>query len=180
MSSFGYLSQEYAESFAYIGTPRYLPACGGWIVERQIPGTSELDAMGCYPLFLCRDWSKLPDDLSAVKSKFVSLSLVTDPFGKYDREQLEQVFPDCFFPFKQHFIIDLKDSPLSNISKHHQRNAKKALKLLTIEQCQNPKKYLYDWINLYQQLIKKHDISGITTFSEKSFNKQFEVPGIVC
>ncbi len=46
----GYLSSAYAESLAEFGRPRELAKCGGWILERKIPGTDLHDAMGCYPL----------------------------------------------------------------------------------------------------------------------------------
>ena len=53
----GYLSQEYAAAFAEFGTARRLPRSGGWLIERPIAGTDDRDAMGCYPLFSCADWS---------------------------------------------------------------------------------------------------------------------------
>jgi hypothetical protein len=41
----GYLRPGYAESLEF-GTPRELPRCGGWVLERQIPGFPDQDAMG--------------------------------------------------------------------------------------------------------------------------------------
>ena len=54
----GYMHLGYAESLVEFGTPRELPRSGGWVLERQIPGFSYRDAMGCYPLFACQDWSQ--------------------------------------------------------------------------------------------------------------------------
>ena len=59
----GYLHPAYAASLVEFGSPRELPGCGGWILERSIPHRTERDAMGCYPLFACREWQNLPRDL---------------------------------------------------------------------------------------------------------------------
>ena len=40
-----------------------MPGCGGSILERPIGALPDRDAMGCYPLFACQDWSRLADDL---------------------------------------------------------------------------------------------------------------------
>lgn len=105
----GYLHPRYAQSLAEFGTPRELPRSGGWILERQIPEFSYHDAMGCYHLFACRDWSELYADLEDIGNgnELVSLPLVTDPFGEYDLAYLRQCFRDVVVAFKAHFIIDL-------------------------------------------------------------------------
>src|SRR3990172_4731763 len=74
----GYLHPGHAASLAEFGTPRPLPHSGGWLLERTIPGSESRDAMGCYPLFACRDWSRLPMDLEDLARDLVSVSLVTD------------------------------------------------------------------------------------------------------
>lgn len=97
---YGYLHRRYAESFIGFGTPRELPRCGGWILERKIPGFSYHDGMGCYPIFACMDWSQLHIDLGHIGDDLVSLALVTDPFGEYDEALLNRSFGERVFPFK--------------------------------------------------------------------------------
>jgi hypothetical protein len=80
----GYLHPRYADSLSEFGTPRELPRCQGWILERLIPGTPDRDAMGYYPLFARQDWSKLHLDLNEMETgELVSLSLVADPFRAF-------------------------------------------------------------------------------------------------
>ncbi|HSS29061.1 MAG TPA: hypothetical protein VLL50_14020, partial [Usitatibacter sp.] len=62
----GYAHPGYAGSLAEFGTPRELPASGGWLLEREIPGGGR-DAMGCYPLLCCRDWRALREDLDSLE-----------------------------------------------------------------------------------------------------------------
>src|SRR5690349_8434686 len=69
----GYLHPAYAESLSEFGRPRLLPRSRGWILERPIPACPYFDAMGCYPLFTCHDWSELPGDLVDLGSELVSL-----------------------------------------------------------------------------------------------------------
>jgi hypothetical protein len=175
----GYMHPGYAASLAEFGTPIELPKCGGWILKREIPGTIYSDAMGCYPLFLCKDWSRLVVDITNLKGKLISLTLVTDPFGNYDLSLLKKCFQDVSKPYKQHFIVDL-NIPIHNyISDNHRRNARKALQEVAVEVCHDPLNYIDDWVYLYSQLIEKHQIHGILRFSREVFARQCNVPGIV-
>ncbi len=173
----GYGHPAYAASLSDFGTPRLLPLSAGWILERSIDGFSYHDAMGCYPLFVCGDWTQLEADLDQVEG-LVCLSLVTDPFGKYDIGNLQRCFPDLVRPFKQHFVIDLSRPPETFVDSHHRRNARKAFSKLAVEKC-NPAAILDDWIDLYRTLVERHHITGLAAFSRESFAKQLAVPGIV-
>ncbi len=62
-SPLGYVHPRYAASFPELGTPREFVQCEGWILERRIPTSDLYDGMGCYPLFACRNWSRIASDL---------------------------------------------------------------------------------------------------------------------
>ncbi len=169
----------YVESLAEFGTPRELPRCGGWILERGIRGLSYRDAMGCYPLFACRDWSQLHMDLDELGNELVCLSLVADPFGDYDLPYLRRCFSDVVVPFKEHFIIDLHQSPKETVSPHHHRYVRKALEKLSVEKHEKPTQFLNEWLELHKTLVDRHHIRGIRAFSRKAFAKQLNMPGMV-
>jgi len=175
----GYLHSRYAKSFTDFGIPCELPRCGSWIIKRQIPGFPYYDAMCCYPLFICQDWTQLDVDLEEIGSDLISLSIVTDPFGDFDKDYLKKSFKDVVVPFKDHFIVDLHRSINDFVSAHHRRYARKALQNLNIERCKNPIQFLYEWLALYAILIKRHKIEGTSKFSRDAFSKQLTVPGIV-
>ena len=175
----GYLHETYARSLAEFGVPRNLHHSQGWVLVRPIAGFAHHDAMGCYPLFACRDWSKLVQDLQDLSDDLVALSVVTDPFGQYDAAYLRQCFVDVVKPFKQHFVIDLHRPVESYVNKHHLRNARKARQTLRVKKCEQPVLLLDDWTALYDTLIERHDITGITHFSRASFAMQLQVPGLV-
>ncbi len=177
--SSGYLHPLYAESLREFGTPRELPKCGGWILERPIANFPYRDAMGCYPLFCCRDWSKLGEDLDALGDDLVSLGVVTDPFGDYSADDLKVSFKDRVIAFKEHFVVDLHRPIGDYVAKNHRRNAQKALDQLTVERVANPLDLLDDWFRLYQVLIERHNIQGISAFSRQSFAVQLQIPGMV-
>jgi hypothetical protein len=174
----GYAHADYAASLAEFGSPRPLPASGGWILERPIPGTAHRDAMGCYPLFACRDWSQLPADIENLSEELVSLVLVTDPFGDYTEESLRRTFKDLVIPFKEHFVIDLAATTENFIHLHHRRNARKALELISVEECRAAEA-VNEWTSLYANLVARHNVRGIARFSEASFALQSKVPGAV-
>jgi hypothetical protein len=175
----GYLHSGYALSLAEFGRPRALPRCGGWVLDRTIPNVPFPDAMGCYPMFACRDWSYLEADLADVADDLVCLYLVTDPFGGYDKDLLDHCFKDRVVPFKEHFCVDLSRAPEDYVPGHYQRYAYGALGLLRVESCRTPVAYLDDWIRLCEHLVQRHRITGIAAFSRDAFARQLGVSGLV-
>jgi Acetyltransferase (GNAT) domain len=174
----GYRHPAYATSFADIATAREMPCCGGWILERTIPGTDLLDGMGCYPIFACRDWDGLPRDLPPLADRLVSLTLVTDPFGAFTEGTLRDSF-DVILPYKQHYVTDL-DLPVSRLtSVRHRRNTARALRGVRVETCPEPLDMLPEWIALYDYLVARHGITGIRAFSRAAFAVQLAVPGMM-
>jgi hypothetical protein len=174
----GYADKLYAASFAEFGTLRELPLCRGWLLERPISGSPHRDALGCYPLFSCLDWSRLKEDVAALGTDLVTLALVANPMGDASRSSLERCF-DLVRPFKDHFVADLA-RPLDRlVSSHHRRYARRALRDLEIERCDDPCSHLDEWNELYDGLRRKHSLSGIRAFSRDAFHQQLLVPGLV-
>lgn len=175
----GYLHRGYAASLVEFGTPRFLPQCAGWILERVVPCSTARDGMGCYPLFTCRNWAQLQSDLDRLEGDLTCLSLVTDPFGDYSPADLQRCFKDVARPFKEHFVVDLSRAPTDFVHPHHQRSARKALERLQIERCAEPALFLDEWIQLYSTLVERHKIKGLPAFSRRAFSHQLDVPGLV-
>jgi len=175
----GYLHPAYAASFAEFGHPRELAGCGGWILERPIPGFEDHDAMGCYPLFACRDWSRLHQDLEQIGAGLVCLGLVTDPFGDYTPADLQRCFGDVMLPFKEHYIVDLANWKNKVLDRTTRKRIRKAFEHLVVEVCPDPQQHLEDWIRLYQVLINRHSIGTLRAFSRTAFARQLEIPGLI-
>lgn len=175
----GYAHPNYATSLSEFGRPRLLFQSGGWVLERDIPGTDARDAMGGYPIFSCRDWSRLDQDLNDLGTELVSLVLVADPFGSYTKKILNSAFRDVVVPFKEHFIADMQHPAKSFVSKHHHYYARKALATVKVELCPDPAQMLDEWSSLYDNLVTRHQLSGIKAFSRAAFAKQLNVPGMI-
>ena len=175
----GYLHPGYAQSLAEFGTPRWLSRCNGWILERQIPEFPYHDAMGCYPLFDCQDWPLLYADLEDIGSDLVCLSLVADPFGEYDEDYLHRCFADVVIPFKEHYVVDLEKSIDSIVSKHHRYYARRALKQVHIDICNDPPQFAEEWTGLSSNLTRRHALREIKAFSRAAFAKQLSIPGVI-
>ncbi|NJN54330.1 MAG: hypothetical protein HC804_05950 [Anaerolineae bacterium] len=161
------------------GQPRYLPRCGGWILQRSLPNLPYQDAMGCYPLFTCTSWSGLADDLAEVGDELVSLAVVTDPFGAADETVLRQAFPDLLIPFKQHYVVDLQQPWPTFVRGRHQRYARRVLQTVQVELCPQPLAYVTEWTMMYQHLVERHDLRGLHAFSAVAFAQQLAVPGAI-
>ncbi|MFN2532370.1 MAG: GNAT family N-acetyltransferase [Pyrinomonadaceae bacterium] len=174
----GYAHRAYADSLSEFGTPLHLPLSDGWLLERSIPGYDVHDAMGAYPLFLCRDWNALAADIEELKRRLVSITLVTDPFADNAR-LLSNCFPDVMIAFKEHFVIDLNQPMEEFVDQHHRRNTRRALVNVQVQKCDHPIDFLNDWLTLYAELISRHNIKGIAAFSPTSFAKQLAIPGVV-
>jgi hypothetical protein len=175
----GYTHSGYAESLAEFGSPRLLRRSGGWVIEREIGSDSGKDAIGCYPLFCCKDWSALSTDIDELTTDLISLVLVADPFGDFAADDLRRCFSDRFVPLKTHFVADLRRPIRNLVSPHHRYYAVRALRQLEIERCDAPGRYLDEWVKLYAALVERHRLTGIKAFSRQAFAKQLAVPGIV-
>ena len=174
----GYCHRQYAESFAEVGQPRELPNCGGWLLERVIPGSAQRDGMGCYPLFDCCNWAGLPIDLGGLTEALVSVSLVVNPFANVAETDLRRWF-DVVIPFKQHYVTDLRRPVDDFVGRQHRRNLQKARGLVQVDVCRTPLDFLAEWCDLYGHLAARHGITGVRAFSRAAFEKQLGVPGLV-
>jgi hypothetical protein len=174
----GYLHPLYAKSLSEFGTPVELPECGGWLLERRIPNSNLKDATGCYPLFCCTDWMRLAPDIQKVKDRYVTISLVADPFAPLTAVDLSQYF-QLVRPFKNHFVIDVSCSSDRHVNQHHRYYARRALKQMRVSLVDDPKVCLDEWVRLYEILIARHRLRGIKAFSKTAFAVQFDVPGLI-
>lgn len=175
----GYMNKGYVESFAEFGVPLQMINSGGWLLRREVPGFNCYDGMGCYPYFVCRDWRQLRTDLEMLRGELLCVSLVTDPFAEFDLGYMQDCFSDLFIPFKEHFIIELGHPLRSFVSSLHCRKAQKGLLSVSVEKCDDPTGCVDEWVDLYGNLIKRHNIKGIRAFSRNAFVKQLSVPGTV-
>jgi hypothetical protein len=103
LAAAGYRHPAYAHSLMEFGTLRRLPRSGGWIIERETLDACARDAMGCYPLLACADWTGLRSDLDDLTASLVSVSAVTVPFGIEDSALLRRCFPDFVVPLQAPF-----------------------------------------------------------------------------
>lgn len=174
----GYSSPLYAESLGEFGEVRHLSGCEGQVLLRKIQGHSLLDAMGPYPLFCCRHWDKLTGDLDVLADEAVSIVLVLDTFGSFNCDDFKSYF-DVFYPYKTHYILEYRENWQLELSKSHRKYAVKSMKCLDVKVIEKPADYLDDWCGLYDKLIQKHSIQGISRFSRNSFLKQLSIPGCI-
>lgn len=174
----GYVSMDYVLAHAEIGEPIWLPRSGGWLLVRSLSNVPWKDVIGCYPVFCCRDWTNLSDDLENLPADLVAVSLVADSASGVPFELLQRSFPDVCYRYKSHFFVDLTLPFGSYISSHHRRNARRALRSLRVAELDRPGDHLSQWETMYGTLIARHDIHGHAAFSHDSFDRQMRVPGL--
>ncbi|MFT5232057.1 MAG: hypothetical protein ACI9UQ_000075 [Candidatus Krumholzibacteriia bacterium] len=175
-----YQLTEYAHSLADFGSPLRLPYSQGHVLLRPIPGTSFVDAVGCYPLFACRNAAGLVQDLPVLREAgAVSLTLVTDPLGSFDPTILAAVFKPIARRFKVHYLVDLTGEPEQLGSAHHQRDARRSARFAACEVCEDPASHYEQWSQLYDNLIARHEIVGEAKFSPAAFRLQLGLPGVL-
>jgi hypothetical protein len=173
----GYLHPGYAHALSQFGTPTELPQSGSWFLQRPIPGTADADGMGCYPYLTCQDWSMLAADLEARRHDLVSFAATPDPFGCHTLADLQRAFPDHVVHFKEHCVADLSRPRDEFVSRHHRREAERALRRLDVECHPQPLKFLDEWVSLFDLTIAKFRIRGIRAYSRDSFARQLALPG---
>lgn len=176
--SSGYRHANYARAFSGVAEPLRLENCDGWLLKRPTPMLPFHDAMGCYPLFACTDWTALGGDLGRLSGELVSLCLVTDPFGDFKVLRLSESF-DTVQEFKPHWIVDLESPASLTLPRKHRRNVDKSLDRVSLELCMRPVEWIVEWDALYQTLRERHGISGSRSFSRESLLQQLTTPGLV-
>jgi len=178
-----YGDSEYARSLVEHGRLCALPRSGGWLLMRSVPGGGRRhDATGCYPLFQCRDWRALPEDLEELAEMAdapVAVSLVADPLGDHDADLLARAFPDVARPLEDHYLVDLSQDPATFVHHQHRRNARRAARNFQVEVCRRPLEHLDEWVRLYRALCKRHHLAGDAAFSRQAFKHQLAVPRAV-
>lgn len=177
MSGRGYSNPGYVSSLSEFGRPVPLPRSGGWLLEREIAGTSTHDLIGPYPLFTCSDWSQLAHDLDELGESHVSAVVVVDPLADPRDEDLARAFPDRRVPMKQHFVRDLGQR--ATLPAHHRRHVRRASASVEVEICSDPSDQLDDWSRLYAGLVERYPVTGIRAFSREAFRQQLALPGVI-
>ncbi len=172
-----YADAAYVASLTGIGDPVPLPRSGGWLLSRRVAGTGRRDLTGPYPLLSCSRWDVLADDLAALDDDVLSVVAVADPLGTWDWADLEAAFPDHLVPFKRHLVRDL-DRP-APLPAHHRRRLRHAARAVDVEVCADPTDHLDDWVALYDFLVTRHRVTGISAFSRDSFSRQLAVSRMV-
>ena len=174
----GYAHPGYAASLSEFGQPLLLPRSGGWLLRRPIAGSAFSDAMGPYPLFVCREWDGLAEDFASLAPEIVSVVVVTDPFADLSPPGTSGAF-DRLRPFKDHYVADLDRPPSSFVRPSHRAHARRSLRSVAVEVCETPWLLLDDWVRLFANLSRRHSISGLRSFSRRAFELQLKLPGLV-
>jgi hypothetical protein len=175
----GYADFRYACALGDLGVALPLPASGGALLRRPIAGTELADGIGPYPLFACRDWSRLAGDLASLDTELVSVTAVSDPFGEFTPAELARAFPDRVMPYKEHFVVDLHRVSQATLAPHHRRNSRWAARHVEVVRRADLLRELDSWERLYAELRGRHAITGAACFSRESFARQLALPGMV-
>lgn len=171
-----YASEAYASALA--GSSEYarlnhLKTC---TMLRPIPDTSFVDAVGPYPLTPLSCPPSNVDAFSELQnSGAVSVTFVTDALQP-DTDWFSEYF-DFARPYKLHYLVDRRiDTP--SFSSHHRYEVKQALtrcQIKTIDLAD----YLDEWIDLYDVLVRRHELTGTHAFSRAYFEQLAQFPELI-
>ncbi len=177
----GYAHPRYAESLSEFGHPIHLAGCEGWLVSRDVPGSSSRDAIGTYPVFLCEDWLALEPALQALSAELVTVTVVADPFGEWTPELLQVAFPDLARPYDEHVVLDMSRPIEESVTRHHRKCSRQALRDVRVQIWESsvPESFLTQWLALHRTLMSRHEIRGLRAFSARAFAQQLTIPGVV-
>jgi hypothetical protein len=145
------------------------------LLERAVPDSPCVDAIGVRPRFDCADWSRIGQDLGMLAERLVTVTLVTDPFASVSEEELVQTF-DVVRPFKRHYVVDLTGGV--SLDRRHRRNLAWAARSVAVHVCENPVSYLDEWCALHAGLLVRHGGDDTPGLSRDAFAQQLQVPGL--
>ncbi|MDB5499947.1 MAG: hypothetical protein JWP28_3978 [Phenylobacterium sp.] len=132
---------------------------------RGLPGLR--DAMGVYPMTPIREQADLKDGLGRLADQgLVSVVLVPDPLASPEVNRLTAAFGLCR-PFKIHYLVDRAAGDYAP-SKHHRAEIRRAQRRCRVELVRLTD-HLPAWTQLYDGLVERHTITGVTAFREAYF-----------
>lgn len=168
-----YASAPYAGAFGL--EPVWLPRVKTHVLLRAIPGTSRVDAMGCYPVCVLDGLADVEEDFALLASRgAVSLVLVTDCLTQPPEPELLAHFDLCR-PYKVHHVFDAR-LPEADYSKHHRDRIRRALKSCETRVV-NLGEHLDAWMTCYGTLVSKKGITGVQDFQTEYFDHLARAPG---
>lgn len=141
------------------------------LIKRPIPNTEYYDIASIYPFCVDQGAAEFHYAFEAVTS-----TIITDPLCDtyfYDYEK-----------YKDHAVVKLKDYDFTKMPDNHKRNIKKYRAgsrdgFCYTEVCINPTYHAGSLQGIYPNLIKKHNITGATAYTNNQLKKLLEVPGTV-
>ena len=155
----GYADPAYAAALARRRGAAGLPRCGGSLLVRPTPDAADPRRDRPLPAVRVRGLVGPGARISTMlRDQLVSVSLVADPFGGWTAEGLRACFPDLMAPFKEHHVVDLgADAPASARTTAATRARRCATS--TWRSSTRPADLLDDWIALYDNLVRRHEIT---------------------
>ncbi|MCS6893084.1 MAG: GNAT family N-acetyltransferase [Deltaproteobacteria bacterium] len=170
-----YGSFEYAKCFDQLGEVVSLENSGVHCLKLSNHYTPHLDLSYCYPFIYIFNLSGLIEDLKK-QINYQCFYGVLNPWITVIEEHEIQFF-DVFIEYKDHYYCDLGQPDIwSRISVSHRRLIKKALKKIDVK-ISDPESVRDAWPDLYNNLIRRKNISGFTCFSKNILQKFLYVPG---
>ncbi len=150
---------------------------GAYFRLRDIEGSERRDAIMLAPRLPFLDNAPYGDFAGKARELgLVSLTFVTDPLYMPEIPTLEASF-DTVKPFKTHYIHDYRLTP--DYSDNHLRNIRYAQKRCAVRDVALAR-HLQEWLALWEDLTRRHQITGWGAFSSGHFTALAEVAGIVC
>ena len=170
-----YASVAYARVFEQMAEPLWVPAWGAYVLVRDIPDGGGRDALGMYPLAPFAAGADLEAGLRWLQAQgLVAIGLVPDPAASPPLAELQKAFGLCI-PFKTHYLIDF--SRPVEFTRHHQGKVRRALKDVAVETVALSQ-HIEAWCGLYDNLIDRHEIGGLSAFSPEAFRRLAEIDGL--
>lgn len=171
-----YASPAYAQALGHIGEPLAVPEWSGPVLTRALANSGARDAVGPYPLTVLPPDADLIGGLERLKAAgLLSVVAVPDPLGHPAIEAITRAF-DLARPFKTHHVHDRSLGPPA-YAKHHRYEVRRAHTRVEAREI-DLAGHLTDWIGLYDQLITRHQLTGVQAFPASHHRALADLPGL--
>ena len=170
-----YATFDYVQSLSLEGQAFAVPEWGSAIVSRPIE-LDLSDVTGSYPMTVLAPDADLAGGLARLREAgFVSAVIVLDDYHRPPIAELEGAF-DLVRPFKTHYVVDRSVGDAMP-SRHHRYEIKKALAAVKVEAF-DLRDHLEQWLRLYENLTKRHGLSGTHDFPPSHHELLSVIPGV--
>lgn len=171
-----YNSLRYCRCLEDFGSPFLLDDSSGYLLRRDVTGSTLADLVFPYPMFTVEDEGLLLRSLQGGRAAgMISATIISDPLSDFTPSADSW---DLSVRWKTHLIVD-NSKPSANAMStkvlYYSRRASERFGFEVSFSREDRMSLIDDWLSLWGMLVERHGLQGLKALSVQYFRRLFEL-----